>query len=81
MPARFFLIRQNLITNVNNVDIKPGYETGHSLITVELVLNQNERGRGFRKLNTSHLREPDYVNEIKSSLKQTMVVARIFSVG
>ena len=67
----FFLISQNLITNVNNADIKPGYKTDHSLITVELLLNQNQRGRGFWKLNTSHLRELDFINEIKLSFEQT----------
>ena len=50
---------------------KPGYKTDHSLITVELVLNQDQRGMGFWKLNTSHLKESNYNNEIKSSLEQT----------
>ena len=67
----FFLVSQSLVTNVNKADIKPGYKTDHSLIIIELGLNQNQRGRGFWKLNTSHLRELDYINEVRTSIEET----------
>ena len=71
MKIRFLFSRESLVTNVNKAEIKPGYKTDHSLITIELGLNQNQRGRGFWKLNTSHLKELDYVNEIRKSIKDT----------
>ena len=40
------------------------------MITLELALHQNQRGRGLWKLNTSFLNELEYVNEIKRTIEQ-----------
>ena len=66
LQIRLILVSQSLVTNVNKADMKPGYKTDHSLITIELGLKQNQRGRGFWKLNTSHLWELDNFNEIRT---------------
>ena len=41
------------------------------MITLQISLHSNNRGRGFWKLNTSFLTDKDYVNQIKSIILQT----------
>ena len=43
------------------------------MITSQISLHSNNRGRGFWKLNTSFLNDIEYVNRIKSITKQTKV--------
>lgn len=66
----YFLINQGLSTYVKNTDIKPGYKTDHSLITVSINLHVNPRGPGYWKLNTSLLSEIEYIERIKSTIAQ-----------
>ena len=54
-----------------SADILPGYKTDHSMITLQISLNSNKRERGFWKLNSSFLNDTEYVNQIKSIIKQT----------
>ena len=41
------------------------------MITLQISLHSNKRGRGFWKLNTSLLNDTEYVNRIKSIINQT----------
>ena len=41
------------------------------MITLQISLHSNNRGRGVWKLNTSFLKDTEYVNRIKSIIKQT----------
>ncbi|CAH3177279.1 unnamed protein product, partial [Porites lobata] len=47
----FFLINQCTFCNIINAEIL-GYKTDHSMITLQISLHSNTRGRGFWKLNT-----------------------------
>ena len=42
------------------------------MITLQISLHSNTRGRGFWKLNTSFLSETENVNQIKSTIAQTI---------
>ena len=68
----FFLINQCTFCNIINAEISEGYKTDHSMITLQISLHSNTRGRGFWKLNTSFLSETEYVNQIKSTIAQTI---------
>ena len=68
----FFLINQCTFYNIINAEILAGYKTDHSMITLQISLRSNTRGRGFWKLNTSFLSETEYVNHIKSTTAQTI---------
>ena len=46
-----------------------GFKTDHSMIIINIALHSNERGPGYWKLNTSFLSEIDYVNQIRSAIK------------
>ena len=41
------------------------------MISIQISLHSNDRGRGFWKLNTSFLTDAEYVNQIKSIILQT----------
>ena len=60
----FFLVSQCTVCNTINTDIVPGYKTDHSMITLQLSLHSNLRGRGFWKLNTSFLKDEEYAKQI-----------------
>ena len=66
----FFLLSQSLTCNVTNADILAGFKTDHSLIIIKFALHSNPRlGPGYWKLNTSLLKEKEYVNQIRKTFK------------
>ena len=67
----FFLVSQSFMGNVVSADIVPGFKTDHSLITLNISLHTNPRGRGFWKLNGSLLSNTDYIDMIKQAIEQT----------
>ena len=67
----FYLISYALCDKVKTVDIKPGFLTDHSAVTLELELYSNPRGPGFWKFNVSLLSDPTYVNLVKNTIATT----------
>ena len=65
----FFLVSQSILGNITLADICPGYNTDQPMITLDLTLHANHRRPGFVKLNTSFLTDIEYVNLIKSVIK------------
>ena len=61
----FFLISQAMSQLVLKVDIKPGLQTDHSAVLLELDLTLVLRGPSYWKLNTSLLRDADYLEKLK----------------
>ena len=57
--------------NVKSANISTRYKTDHSLIKIKIALHSNMRGPGFWILNTSFLTEIDYVNQIRTVIKDT----------
>ena len=58
-----------MLNIINNSDILPGYRTDHSLIVLELNCGGFKHGKGSWKLNNSLLEEAEYIETIKSSIK------------
>ena len=69
----FFLLSQSILGNVTCADITPGFQTDHSMISLNISSHTNKRGPGFWKLNTSLLNEEIYVNLIKETIHETQV--------
>ena len=67
----FFLVSQSFMGNVASADILSDFKMDHSLITLNISLHSNPRGRGFWKLNTSFLTDTDYIAIIKLTIEQT----------
>ena len=66
----YFLISENLLTNVKETDILYGYRTDHSLITVDLLITNESKRRTFWKFNSSLLRDHKYINIVKQTITE-----------
>ena len=51
----FFLINQCTFCNIINAEILAGYKTDHSMITLQISLHSNTRGRGLLLPSTAKL--------------------------
>ena len=70
----FFLTSFECFLYVYATNIIPGYRTDHSGVTLELTLNEIERGRGYLKFKNSLLKDHTYIQIVKdtiSDVKQT----------
>ena len=72
----YFMISSSLITAITNAEILPGYRTDHPLITIHLAGNNNPRGPGFWKLNTSFLLDSEYIETIKKTIDEVSMENR-----
>ena len=64
----FFLVSESSLCDVTHADIVLGFKADHSMITLNVALHSNPRGKGFWKLNTSLLSAMKYestVNQYK----------------
>ena len=67
----FFLASHGIFDLIKSSDISPGYISDHSPVTVNLELNRINRGKGYWKLNCSHLQNQDYIELIKKTIRNT----------
>ena len=67
----FFLVSQSMMSNITQADILCGYKTDHSMITINTAL-RNPRGPGFWKMNTSFLTDVNYVNQIRTTIREVL---------
>ena len=68
----FFVVSESSLCDVTHAGISPGFKTDHSMITLNVALHSNPRGKGFWKLNTSLLSEKRCVQEIKTAIESTV---------
>ena len=64
----FFLVSPSINERIVGCDVKPGYRTDHSMIELEMVLMDQEKGRGLYKFNVSLLKDKDYVTMVKRTI-------------
>ena len=55
-----------------NSKIIPGYKTDHSAITLTFCATLGKRGRGYWKFNSQHLLDNNYVEKVKTCLRDTL---------
>ena len=65
----FFLISDLLFTFVTNADIKAGYRTDHSMITLTLTLGKESKDKLLWKFNNSLLKDKLFAEEINDVIK------------
>ena len=65
----FFLVSEELLSLVNKIEMKPGYRTDHSTVEIEFKITKFDRGRGFWKFNNALLRDKEYVDKVKETIK------------
>ena len=64
----YFLISDNLQNSVIKTDIKSSYKSDHSLISINLNLNEIPKGPGVFKLNNSLLLDTAYQTSIRNAI-------------
>ena len=65
----YFLISNNLVNFVSKTEIKSGYNTDHSIITLNVNFVKIDKGPGVFKINNSILLQNEYQKIIKNSIK------------
>ncbi len=68
----FFLVSFGLASYIKKSVITHGYLTDHSSIKLIVTTTMQKRGPGFWKMNTSLLRDQEYVNKIKEVIQDTV---------
>ena len=69
----FFLIDEKLVNfPVCRTDISHGYNSDHSYVSLDIQGNNIEKGKGYWKLNNSHLRDEEFINGVKAIICDTL---------
>ena len=55
---------------VDNCAISPSYRSDHSIVELDIVMNNFEIGKGIWKLNVSLLKNIDYINLINNAIEE-----------
>ena len=66
----YFIVSSNLTDLIDNIDIKPGYKSDHSMLELKIVLNRFKLGKGIWKFNTSLLKDIEYLTQIRQFIKE-----------
>ena len=66
-----FFVSEDLVHNLFDIDITPGYRTDHSAITMS-IKRKHKRGCGLWKINISHLSDDNYIKTIRSCIIDTI---------
>ena len=66
----FFLVSFGISNLVESSSIGPSILTDHSLIKLTLQIDADRRGPGFWKCNCSLLHDIDYVNKVKTTIRE-----------
>jgi len=69
----FFLLSENLISDVVSSDIENAYRSDHSLISLKFQFNKFIPRRTFWKFNSSLLKDPEYVKKVKESITKVKI--------
>ena len=66
----YFLIKQDLESNVKSCEIIPGISSDHEMVEIYLKLNSNVRGPGLWKFNNSLLDDTEFKSEMKNLINR-----------
>ncbi|CAC5421806.1 E3.1.11.2 [Mytilus coruscus] len=68
----YFLVTEDIYSLMKNTKIIPGYKTDHSAIVFTFSASLAKRGKGYWKFNSQLLRDVEYVEKIKTCIKDTI---------
>jgi len=69
----FFLVGNKLCHRVQSCSIGQSFKSDHKIVSVEVNLQQIERGTRYWKLNTSILNDDNYVSLIKQLIREFQI--------
>ena len=65
----FFLVTEQLITRIGNVEIMSPYKSDHGTIALDLSISQEKRGLGSWKLSTDLIKDQELQLKIREELQ------------
>lgn len=68
----FFLCSNNIATNIKSSNIGCAPSPDHKFVDVSLKLSSKNRGKGYWKMNSSILKENEYVKSMENLLSETI---------
>ena len=68
----FILVSFGMAGRISSSVIKPGFKSDHSYTKITLDTSTNVRGPGYWKLNTTLLKDLDYVTNIKHTITEVI---------
>ena len=71
----YFLIPFSSANNIESCKILPGVLSDHSFIQIMISLDEEKRGRGLWKLNTSLLSDIKYVEQVNDIINRNFIDA------
>ena len=77
----YFLVSFGISNLIETSSICPSILTDHSLIKIVICIDKNKRGPGYWKFNCTLLRDPEYVDKIKSVIRETIDIEGDINVG
>ena len=60
----YFLTSHTMIDMIDSCDIKPSYQSDHSIIEIKVYISNFVSGRGTWKMKNNLLKKKDYLNLI-----------------
>ncbi|KAK6195898.1 hypothetical protein SNE40_001230 [Patella caerulea] len=66
----FFLVSNSLMPKITTTRIETKYRSDHSPVLLEIKLSDLQKGQGLWKLNTSLLKDKQYIDLIKNLIKE-----------
>ena len=70
----YFFVSEPIVQFIKRIKVLPAFNSDHSLILLEIELENFKRGSGYWRLNTKYLRDPDYVNKMNLLLDTQLEV-------
>ena len=68
----FFLVSSSLLPFIQSAEIGSSFCSDHTSINLEIDFTKFKRGTSFWKFDSSLLKEPSYVEKIKSTIKRVV---------
>ena len=69
----FFLVTDTMADLIKTCDIKPGYRSDHSIITMDIILSNFNHGKGTWKFNNSLFQNQDYLNLVNKIIQEELL--------
>jgi hypothetical protein len=67
----YFIINEILAIHTTKAEIQPGFNSDHSLVSIEINNHNNsQKGKGYWKFNNSLLEDADYLKFIKPKIEE-----------
>ena len=67
-----FFVSEHLANVIKNTNIVPGCKTDHNAITLVMKTKEETKGNGIWMFNISHLLREDYIESVKSCIRDTI---------